>query len=463
MLRRMISSATRSQGLLLLAFVLLFGACGELQKLTRAEEDEPSTEVARKLESDDPAYHAGLLNTGELLQSVNMTSWVQRGFHGRSQTIAILDNGFAGLSASRGKHLPPDLSVFKGPLDNEGETLHGTKLAEVIFAMTSGSPNWSERSQHPTIKLYNANGFSNFSASVDQAIKDRVNIIVYSQVWEFGGNFDGRGFINAAVNKATSAGIVWINAAGNYATSSWQGPLIPNPDYTARLPFESRYVRMVVNEPSTPVKIILSWNDFSDSKDWRTARNLDLVLLDKNGRELASARKIQDGIDHGRSSSHSGHARESIETTLQPGIYLLRVDIRSNNFDLNSRIRIAANGPDISFVDQSTDASVMIPADNPTVLTVGASDDSSSSFGRTSGGAQKPEVLAPSILQFERDISFQGSSSAAAVAAAAIAVFRDACGSVNRALLVQKINDGFLSQASEYGRGLWLPPSGQCR
>ncbi len=456
-------SVTVSQGLLFLAAMLLFGACGEIQKLTRTEDDAPSSEVTRKAESDDPAYHAGLLNTGQLLQNINMASWIQRGFHGRSQTIAILDNGFAGLSVSRGKHLPPDLSVFKGPIDNEGETLHGTKLAEVIFAMTSGSPNWSERSQHPNIKLYNANGFTNFSAAVDQAIKDRVDMIVYSQVWEFGGNFDGRGFINAAVNKATSAGILWINAAGNYATSSWQGPLIPNPDYTARLPFESRYVRMVVNEPSTPVKIILSWNDFSDSKDWRTTRNLDLVLLDRNGREIASARKIQDGIDHGRSPDYSAHARESLETTLEPGIYLLRVDIRSNNFDMNSRIRIAANGPDISFVDQSTDASIMIPADNPTVLTVGASDDSSSSFGRTSGGAQKPEVLAPSILQFENEISFQGSSSAAAVAAAAIAVFRDACGSVTRNLLVQRINDGFLSQASNYSRVLWLPPSGQCR
>ena len=81
--RRLLYSLRKSRGLLFLAAVLLFGACGELQKLTRTEDDEPSTDVAPKFESDDPAYHASLLNTGQLMQSVNMTSWVQRGFHGR--------------------------------------------------------------------------------------------------------------------------------------------------------------------------------------------------------------------------------------------------------------------------------------------------------------------------------------------------------------------------------------------
>jgi len=446
----------------------LFAAtgCGDVKSWLSNEkykgEQASAPEVTSNEFADDPAFKAALVNTDYLTRSVNLRPWLDQGIHGRGRTIAILDNGFAGLQSSLGKTLPPDLTVFKGPIDNEAPTLHGTKLAEVIFALTSGSADWSSTSRHPVIKLYNANGFSNFTAAVDQAINDKVDIIVYSQVWEFGGNFDGGGFINSAVNKATSAGILWINAAGNYASSSWQGPLVQNADNTARLPFEDKYVRLVVNEHASPVKITLSWNDFADTKEWRTSRDLDLILLDKNGRELASGRKIQDGQDHGRDPSYSAHARESIDVELSPGIYLLRIDIRSRNFDLNSRLRISANGPDVSFVDQATDASIMIPADNPNVLTVGASDDTASSYGRTATGLQKPEVVAPSIIQFESGISFQGSSSAAAVAAAVIAVYQEVCGPVSRADIVQRINSGALSQQSVKGLGLWLPSSLRC-
>jgi hypothetical protein len=113
-------------------------------------------------------------------------------------------------------------------------------------------------------------------------------------------------------------------------------------------------------------------------------------------------------------------------------------------------------------VDKANDASVMIPADNPSVLTVGASDDPSSSYGRTNGGITKPEVLAPSILEFESGISFQGSSSAAAVAAAAIALYREACGPLSRDQIVYAINNARISQRSAKGMGLWLPAPGTC-
>ena len=460
-----------------LIVALLISSCGkgdEWWSLTHPGKDHDKAsapEISPEAMPDDPAYKSALVNNDYLISSVNLRPWLQSGRHGSRIKIAILDNGFGGLENSLGKHLPPDLQVFQGPISNQSPTPHGTKLAEVIFAMTSGSADWTSNSQHPTLKLYNANGFSNFSAAVDQAIRDRVDMIVYSQVWEFGGNFDGRGFINAVVNKAVSAGILWINAAGNYATSSWQGGLIPNADKTAKLPYSGRYVRLAVNDPSTPVKISLSWNDFADSKDWRTSRDLDLVLLDgRTQRELTASRKIQDGRDHSqnhsqnnnRDGNYSAHAREAIETTLPPGEYLLRVDIKSLNFDSNSRIRLSANGQNISFIDQSPDASVMIPADNPNVLTVGASDDVASSAGVTNGGIQKPEVVAPSMIQFESGITFQGSSSAAAVAAATLAVYQDVCGRLTRQQIVAKITNGLLSQRSTAGRGLWLPATGRC-
>jgi hypothetical protein len=453
-----------------LPLILIVTACSNgpswLRKDKSDDDKKNSTsapEVTQTGIPENPAYNTTLVNNNDLIMGVNLTAWLNAGHHGKSMTIAILDNGFGGLKNSLGTRLPPDLVVEKAVLDNESDTPHGTKLTEVIFAMTSGSPQWSPASQHPTLKLYNSNGFTNFSAAVDKAIADRVDMILYSQVWEFGGNFDGRGFINAVVDKATSAGILWVNAAGNYGQSAWQGSLVPNMDQTALLPYLGKYVRLVVTEKSTAVKISLAWNDFADSKEWRTSRDLDLVLLDASMKQVAIGKLIQDGQSHDKDPKYSAHAREAIETTLEPGTYLLRVDIKSQNFDVYSRLRLAADGARISFMDQSADASVMIPADNPSVLTVGASDESSSSIGRTATGAQKPEVVAPSTINFEGGIGFKGSSTAAAVAAAALAVYQDVCGRQSRDMIIYGINSGLLSQQSTVGRGFWMPEGVRCQ
>ncbi len=430
---------------------------------TSSNKSISAPEVTDSTLPPDPMYSAAITNLDYLKSSVNLTAWLEAGHHGKKMTIAILDNGFGGLKQSLGKQLPPDLTVAEPKIKNESQTPHGTKLAEIIFAMTSGSARWTPESQHPTIKLYNSNGYSNFTSAVDQAIADQVDMIVYSQVWEFGGNFDGGGFINTAVNKATSAGILWINAAGNYASSSWQSRIQYRPDGTVILPYQEKFVRLLVNEAATDVKITLAWNDFSDTKDWRTSRDLDLVLLDSKERELAASRLIQDGQDHSKDAAYSSHAREVITTNLQPGVYLLKVVARSRNFDEMSRLRLAADGVNISFIDQAPFASVMIPADNPTVLTVGASDDDNSSAGPTMAGFRKPEVVAPSLIEVEGGMSFQGSSTAAAVAAATLAVYQEACGTkLSRQSILERILSGSLSQASTKGRGLWLNSEFSC-
>jgi hypothetical protein len=453
---------------------LLVAACQETPSwMPGSQDDEQGTpsrpsqsapEVTDSSLPADPIYKAAITNLDYLKASVNLDPWLRRGHHGERLTIAILDNGFGGLKDVIGKQLPPDTKVEPSKLNNESPTPHGTKLAEIIFAMTSGSPRWTSESKHPRIKLYNSNGFTNFSAAVDQAISDKVDMIVYSQVWEFGGNFDGGGFINAAVNKATNAGILWINAAGNYASSSWQGSIQFRRDGTVLLPYQENYVRLVVNETATAVKITLAWNDFADTKDWRTSRDLDLVLLDSKKREIAASQLIQDGVDHGKDPKYSSHAREMISTNLQPGVYLLKVIARSRNFDGASRLRLAADGVNISFLDQSPFASVMIPADNPNVLTVGASDDDHSSAGPTMAGFTKPEIVAPSIIEVEGAFAFQGSSTAAAVAAATLAVYQEACGvKFTRRQLLDRIIDGRISQTSTKGLGLWLNEDSVCR
>ena len=451
----------------ILMALLMTASCGSNKQKQSAQETPPTPkatapEVSGQDLPEDPAYNAVINNDQALREAVGLESWINAGHHGQQITIGILDNGFGGLQKASGKSLPAGLTVAPSPIKNESPTPHGTKLAEVITALTSGSALWTPQSQQPVLKLYNSNGYSNFSAAVDQAIKDHVDIILYSQVWEFGGNFDGHGFINNVVNKAVSAGILWINAAGNYAASSWQGPLRINQDQTANLPWQQRYVRMSIKESSTPVKISLAWNDFAEAKEWRTYRDLDLVLLDESGRVIDMATKIQDGRDHGNDAAYSAHARESLSAVLEAGTYLLRVDVKSHNFDGFSRFRLAADGAGVTFIDNAPEASVMIPADNPNVLTVGANDNAASSWGRTFSGISKPEVLAPSLIKCESEISFEGSSTAAAVAAATLAVYEGTCGRHSRTELVRRIRMGQLSKQTAAGPSISLPPQPVC-
>jgi hypothetical protein len=359
--------------------------------------------------------------------------------------IAILDNGYLGLKNSLGKRLPPNLSIQPFKFNSLAPSPHGTKLAELIWAMCTGSLTYSPQLAGPTLRLYNANGFSNFKSAIDAIAKDPVDIVLYAQVWEFGGNFDGTGFINAEVNKLTKLGVRWINASGNYGQSTWQGTVQFTASQSAGvsnetvvgLPYQGQYVRMAVHQPSESVKITLAWNDYRDSKDYRTNQDLNIqVFANPTDKPVAEGKLIQDGQDHSREPAataalYSAHAREQITVSLGSGLYIIRISSpHTQAFNQQSQLRLSASGGDISFLDQTPAASVMIPADNPTVITVGASDVDFSSSSHPAIGVQKPNILAPSILEYANDHSLGGSSTAAAVAAALTAMYESSCGAM---------------------------------
>ncbi len=378
---------------------------------------------------------ASITNLDELIQLIGSSSWYSSGANCSGKTIAIFDNGFSGLEDSKGVRLPPTLTVEKAPANAALDTAHGTKLAEIIWALCTGNRVYSPARPGPILKLYNTNGYTNLAGAVDAVTTSPVDIVLYSQVWEFGGNFDGRGFINGLVNKVTSRGILWINAAGNYGQTSWQNLIKFNARGEVTLPHEGRYLRFTVNSPQTLTKITLAWNDFGEDKTYKTNQDLDLFLEDSSHKQITSGQLIQDGQDHGTNAGYSAYAREQFSAMLEPGVYYLRITSpRPTAFNAQSRLRIGADGRDLIFIDQTPEASVMIPADNPTVLTVGASDVDFSSSGTVNGSSNhKPEVLAPSVLTFDNGLTFAGSSTAAAVAAAGIALYEGRCGDVSYA------------------------------
>ncbi len=376
-----------------------------------------------------PSLDTTLTNLDEITRDLNLASHQQQG-GGRGIRIAVLDNGFLGLEASRGKRLPDTIRVEPAPKNPEQMTPHGTRMAEIAYAVATGSTAFQSHTPGPEILLFNTNGYTNLVHAIDQVIARNVDIVLYSQVWEYGGNGNGTGFINAEVNRAIAAGVQWINAAGNFGRTYFEGPATVTPGGHIALPHEGEYVRFSVEREQTPVKIVVSWNDFTDSTEYRTAMDLDAELIDEKGESLAVAKLIQDGLKHDEAELGYGiHAREVLRGTLAKGNFRVRVTTKNATLPITLRVRIAIDGPGITMQDRSINGSIFIPADNPEVLTVGAVDVDYSALKRIERtGASKPEVALRSKVVFDNGEEFYGTSAATAIAVGALAAYQSSTG-----------------------------------
>lgn len=422
-------------------------------------EDKVPSKTPTPPDNQEPPSIKGILNSSlqnlEAIQTaLNVKPWLENGGNCSKSKIAIIDNGYMGLESSIGKRLPL-VQVEESSGNPQMETAHGTKLAEIIWSLCTGAVSYSAESAKlgPDIKLYNGNGLTNFTSAVNQIQKGSFDFVVYSQVWEYGGNFDGTGFINALVNKvALETDTIWLNAAGNYALSSWEGPLTfanqasGESSASALLPLQKNRVKMIVESEATPIKITASWNDFTNDKSYRTNQDLDMKLLDYYGTVVAESSLIQDGVDRPTTPGYSIHAREQINTVLGAGIY--EIELTSTNpaqFSRKSKVRISADGLGVRFEGIRPSSSVMIPADNPNVFAIGASDFQGSSFAissnRSLGSIDKPEFMLPSKADFltedKEKIEFVGTSSATAIAAATLMLHASKCGAWTKNSLME--------------------------
>ena len=150
--------------------------------------------------------------------------------------IAILDKGFFGFEKEIGKTLPANTRYNAGPLTAPADLKvdHGLKMAQILTSLMTNdlqATQWT-----PSITLYNVFGYTNFKAAIDDIIANQVDIVLYSEVWEYGGNNDGQGFLNAEVTRATKAGVTWINAAGNFALTTYNTSIRTSSDDWVQLP-----------------------------------------------------------------------------------------------------------------------------------------------------------------------------------------------------------------------------------
>ncbi len=398
-------------------------------------------------------------------------------------TVAIFDSGFSDIvekDPQSGKLLikPGVLPASATVIDDYSELVpgakyvplkehnHGGMMAQTVWAMTGNNP------LGPKFILMNVSNPINLGDAVAASMAMGVDIIVNSQNFEYGGDFNGLGFLNAKVNEATASGILWLNAAGNYHGS------VINGTYSVSMKHKLR-----VNQDGAVAEFALAWNGTKDQQELGTDRDLDLIVTNSKG-ELVQAVTLKDGtttyemdnrrqvltkqakaavppptpdgetppvvvppivVENGDARKTALHPYERFTLKLDRNdprdpndVYTMRVVKHGGLFNATDTYRITVqyrgdknavmdgNGRPVEPIaldprEVAQNREIMVPADNPNVVTVGDLSPYCST-GPTLDGRNKPEIVMARSSVYLSTGDQAGLSSAANAMAGGMAV-----------------------------------------
>ncbi len=315
--------------------------------------------------------------TSEGVNLIGADDWHATGFNGNEIKVAVIDLGFEGYTTLLGSELPG--SIIQWPIGGPitGTTSHGTACAEIVYDVAPSV-------QMYLVKIGNEVDLGN---AVDWLIGQDVDVISHSVNWFNAGPGDGTGVIADIVDRARSAGILWVNAVGNMARRYYQATFRDNSGndwHEFSVSPLDEYNTFYASSGET-IYAYLSWDAWPI-----TDQDFDLYLY-RSG--VSSPVEWSANYQNG-----SQPPTEALSYQVgEAGSYHLA--IRKDNATTNPTLRLFAPNHDLEY--RTSAGSVAAPADADSALAVGAthwSDDSLESFssqGPTTDGRTKPDVVAP--------------------------------------------------------------------
>jgi hypothetical protein len=284
-----------------------------------AAADPPAVAVSRPANADEARKVLRLVP--EYAAPVNLAN----------VTVAVLDTGFAGVDGNR-PYLPADTKVVEHyPADFVARNklgdpafqrpfapgdAHGRQMAQLVWAISGNRP------EGPKFLLLNANGPTLFRRAVKYAVEQKADIVLFSGTFEGAGNYDGRGPVDAAVDEAVAAGILWVNAAGNCGGKVYNGPIDVGPDGYVRFrtAAQASALRFSNRFDESNVTVTLTWNDYNDAEDAGTDKDLDLIVEDARGKVIGESKLAQVPGGKPAAQGETHNPRERLTLTDLPAV-----------------------------------------------------------------------------------------------------------------------------------------------
>ncbi len=290
----------------------------------------------------------------EEVQLTNAGSMQLAGFTGTNCKIAIIDQGFQGLTAVEvpvNVADPSQMVNFRADrvANPQGLGKHGTAMAEQVADMAPGA----------RLTLIAVDTELSIESAINYVISNGFKVAVMGLV-VVDGPFDGTHPLTQAVETATNAGVLWVQAAGNLAARHWSGTYT-DPTGSNINQYAPAITDIAVTLPVGQFDAYLSWFETAGPL---TSQDYDLLLLDGTGAFVAQSSQTQSN------SPPREHLQVFITTAATYSLRIIRI---SGDVTKPDKFQLYIPGYDISPVTlQMPVTSLGIPAEAPDAFTIGA-------------------------------------------------------------------------------------------
>ncbi len=362
------------------------------------------------------------------------------GYTGTGVKVAVIDDGFAELSAAISDGEIPNSVVMVDctgasclSTDFSSETeKHGTAVAEIVYDMAPEAQLYLIKITD-TLDLVDAKNYS---------INNGIKIINTSLGFSNTNFYDGECFFSNPVctaNDAYENGILWITSAGNYANKHYEATFTDSNDngwHNVSGVYET--VNISANSGDT-IKAYLTWNAWPT-----TDQDYDLYLYDSSMNLVDSSLDWQTGDQR--------PTEKIIYSVPVTDTYFLK--IYKHSATTNHQLEVYSYPHELT--PSVASSSISSPADADGAMAVGAIDyvnwttgpqESFSSQGPTNDGRTKPEICGPDrVSNYIYDL-FPGTSAASPHVAGAAALIL----SINPTYSVSQLWNALVSSAIDMG------------